>query len=110
MERVGRCDVSEEFDVLKGPPVAGRFEKATWNITPLPSGIDTAWTEPLTLPLGNAVLSKAVSGSVAMYWAPLGLSVTAIALPRLCDPALGTEQSPCKRYKRGGGGENLHLL
>lgn len=58
----------------------------TWNITPLPSGIDTACIDPLTLPpLGNAALSKAVSGSLAMYWAPGGLLVTAMASPRACN-------------------------
>lgn len=74
--------VEREVYSLKGPPVSGRFEKAMWNITPRPSGMDTAWTEPLTLPLGNATLSKAVPGRVAMYEAPIGLSVTAMAFPR----------------------------
>ena len=58
--------MTRERNLLKGPPSLGRLLNWTLNQTPMPSGLEVAVMLPLTLPpLGNAALSKAVSGSVA---------------------------------------------
>lgn len=68
-----------------GPPSLGRLLKRTLNQTPMPSGLEVAVMEPLTLPpAGKAALSKAVSGKVAEKTTPGGLETTTVALPRSC--------------------------
>lgn len=47
--RLGRSLYHYGEVLLKGPPSVGRFEKSTWNMTPEPSGMLTAWMDPLAL-------------------------------------------------------------
>lgn len=49
--------------------------------TPIPSGLDLTETEPLTLPLREPAVKKALSGRVPEAENPTGLLVTAVALP-----------------------------
>jgi hypothetical protein len=55
--KVVDCHLSAEFedldsvsDLLKGPPSLGRPDNLTLKITPVPSGLDRAYTSPLMLP------------------------------------------------------------
>jgi hypothetical protein len=48
----------------------------------MPLGLAVEAMEPLTLPEGNAALSKAAEGSEAAYTTPGGLLTTTVALPR----------------------------
>lgn len=73
------------LDLRKGPPSAGRLDSLTWNRTPVPSGLETAWTEPCTLPPpGYALEKKASLGRLAINEAPAGLSSTVAASPSFC--------------------------
>jgi hypothetical protein len=68
----------------KGPPSAGRPEKETANLTPLPSGAVVASMEP-------ARALPSFSGSVPTYLAPMGLLVTCGAGARVEDWAVTVE-------------------
>lgn len=70
-------------DLRNGPPLVGRLEKETWKKTPMPFGFAVAVTEPFTLPQGSVGLKSSVSGRVATYIGPGGLSSVTVALPRM---------------------------
>jgi hypothetical protein len=56
---------TESLNLLNGPPCLGRLLNWTLNQAPMPLGLAVAAMEPLTLPEGNAALSKAAAGSEA---------------------------------------------